>query len=263
MDPLFWIASGVVVGCIIMIPILWRLEVQAERRAAAGRQKTAGESAEVKIVDPRVVLEEMDTRPIPAMLPTRPAQERPAKAAARPAGPAHEAPTRNEPLERATHKSASAANTMPLPGIQVRPTPDAALDGLADEAQAIQASSPVGLRSPDQSAEPARLFVPPPGQPDEPARPSEPLPSADQPTQKLPANPQASLNGRQASKPPRPAPTTRPLPARETPAPEAPTTAPPKPPRAAGFRRHSLARVEPAGSHQPAPGAPGTSETST
>ncbi len=267
MDPLFWIASGVVVGCIIMIPILWRLEVQAERRAA-GRKKTAEESAEVKAVDPRAVLEEMETRPIPIaraerLTPTPPPEPSLSD------GPADEAP-RDRPTERAASNPAPAANTLPLPGVQIRPKPAAASTERAGQEQAIQAKGSHPARAPDQPDEPAQPSVPPPDQLDKQAQTSETRPSADQPTQKLPTNPQVSLNGRQDREPPRPAPTTRPLPAQRAPEPaaeaptlEAQTAAPPNPPKASGFRRHSLARVEPAGAHQPAPGAPGTPETST
>jgi hypothetical protein len=66
MDPLFWVLAGVVVGCVVGIVIIWRLEVQAERRAADTRRVEAEVSARLKIFDPRAVVEELDTRPIPA-----------------------------------------------------------------------------------------------------------------------------------------------------------------------------------------------------
>ncbi len=69
MDTLFWILAGVVVGCVVGIVIIWRLEVRAERRAADTRRVEAEVSARLKIFDPRAVVEEVDTRPIPAASP--------------------------------------------------------------------------------------------------------------------------------------------------------------------------------------------------
>jgi hypothetical protein len=68
MDPLFWILAGVVVGCVIGIGILWRLEGQAERRAA-DTQLRADVSARLKIFDPRAAVEAADTRPVAAAHP--------------------------------------------------------------------------------------------------------------------------------------------------------------------------------------------------
>jgi hypothetical protein len=66
MDPLFWILAGVVVGCVIGIIIIWRLEIQAERRAADTRKVEAEVSARLKAFDHRAVVEGIDTGPIPA-----------------------------------------------------------------------------------------------------------------------------------------------------------------------------------------------------
>lgn len=65
MDPLFWILAGVVVGCVIGIIIVWRLETQATRRIAAAKQAEA-EAARLNVFDPRAAVEEIDTRPLPA-----------------------------------------------------------------------------------------------------------------------------------------------------------------------------------------------------
>ncbi len=75
MDPLFWILAGIVVGCVIGIVIIWRLEVLAERQAADNRKIEAEVSARLKIFDPRAAVEEIDTRPIPtAAQPDTPAR---------------------------------------------------------------------------------------------------------------------------------------------------------------------------------------------
>lgn len=69
MDPLFWILAGVVVGCVIGIIIIWRLEVQAERRAADTQRVEAEVSERLRVFDPRAAVEEVDTRPIPTAPP--------------------------------------------------------------------------------------------------------------------------------------------------------------------------------------------------
>ncbi len=101
MDPLFWILAGVVALCVVGIIIIWRLEVQAERRAADTRQVEAEVSARLKYFDPRAAVEEVDTRPVPAT-PRPAAQPKPGarpepiaqpKPITRPPQPAPEAPT--------------------------------------------------------------------------------------------------------------------------------------------------------------------------
>jgi hypothetical protein len=78
-DPLFWILSGVVAGCLIGIIILWQLESRAEKQLAAQRQAEGDSSASLPVVDPLAELERLATRPIPAaalpasgLKPTRP-----------------------------------------------------------------------------------------------------------------------------------------------------------------------------------------------
>ncbi len=66
MDPLFWLLAGVVVGCGIGILIIWRLEIQAERRAADTRRVEEEVSARLKHFDLRAVVEGIDTGPLPA-----------------------------------------------------------------------------------------------------------------------------------------------------------------------------------------------------
>ncbi len=68
MDPLFWILACVVAVCVVGILLIWRLEMRAERRAADTRQVEAEVSARLKIFDPRVAVEAVDTRPIQATL---------------------------------------------------------------------------------------------------------------------------------------------------------------------------------------------------
>ena len=126
MDPLFWILAGIVVGCVIGIVVLWRLEARAERRLAIQRQIADRESAMLKAIDPLVVIEETDTGPIPMTPEPSPQQATSQKAAtARPA-PASEmtAPTHQPSRQpRRARESISELGTAPLPGIQVLQQP--------------------------------------------------------------------------------------------------------------------------------------------
>jgi uncharacterized membrane-anchored protein YhcB (DUF1043 family) len=162
MDPLFWILAGVVVGCVIGIIIIWRLEVRAERRAADTRKVEAEVSARLKIFDPRRAMEEVDTRPIPAAPPD--AQEASAREApslrapvARPSWAAEPEPPIGQPGDPADSPADAPAmevDILPLPAFPLYPTP------LPAEAEAQKAGAqPMPAISPQPSPVPAAQEV--------------------------------------------------------------------------------------------------------
>lgn len=132
MDPLFWILAGVVIGCVIGVIIIWRLETQAERRAAAAdsRRVEAEVSARLKVFDPRIAVEAVDTRPIPAPPPSPP--ELPALPQMPPAPPGVivETPPRSSPQSSRAGAPPIEVSATSLPAVPLRPAP-AAAPGLA------------------------------------------------------------------------------------------------------------------------------------
>jgi hypothetical protein len=132
MDPLFWILAGVVLGCVIGIIIIWRLERQAERRAADTKQVEATISARLKIFDPRAAVEATDTLPIPAT--KQPGARKPAhqEPATLPREPQQAQPPGSKQSARAA-ASPTEASAIPPPEIQVRPPPAGAPAGAVGE----------------------------------------------------------------------------------------------------------------------------------
>lgn len=131
MDPLFWILAGVVIGCVIGVIIIWRLETQAERRAAAAdsRRVEAEVSARLKVFDPRIAVEAVDTGPVPAAPPSGPEppalpQMPPASPSVIVAAPPQSSRTGAPPIE----VSAASLSAVPL-----RPPPAAAPGAAAGE----------------------------------------------------------------------------------------------------------------------------------
>jgi hypothetical protein len=140
MDSLFWILAGVVVGCVIGIILLWRLEVQAERRADS-RQIEAEVSARLKIFDPRAVVEEIDTRPIPATGQPAPRQAPPALETATLPGPAETAPPQSEQQNIPVEERSAAdvpvkTSALALLEALMRATPAASSNGATAAEQA-------------------------------------------------------------------------------------------------------------------------------
>lgn len=121
MDPLFWLLAGVVVGCGIGILIIWRLEIQAERRAADTRKVEEEVSVRLKHFDLRAVVEGIDTGPLPAARP----DARSAAPRRKPGAPPDLSEKRRSPDEQPggfTAASAAATGAAPLPDVQLRST---------------------------------------------------------------------------------------------------------------------------------------------
>jgi hypothetical protein len=138
-DPLFWILSGVVAGCLVGIIILWQLEFRAEKRLAA--QDEGESSASLPVVDPLAELERIDTRPIPAAVEGTAADEGPALRPSAPRPPA------------AAPGNTPAASFMPLEEF-----PTGKLPGMLVSTSAL-AELPTGklpgvMKSPQPAAEP-------------------------------------------------------------------------------------------------------------
>lgn len=142
MDPLFWILAGVVIGCVIGVIIIWRLETQAERRAAAAdsRQVEAEVSARLKVFDPRVAVEAVDTRPIPAAPPAGSQQATlPRTPPASPGATDETPPCSSQQSSRAGAPPIEVSATS-LPAVPLRPAPAAPPGAAAEENGAGQAN---------------------------------------------------------------------------------------------------------------------------
>ncbi|HEY7348987.1 MAG TPA: hypothetical protein VH599_11810 [Ktedonobacterales bacterium] len=233
MDPLFWILAGVVVGCVIGIIIIWRLEGQAERRAADTQRVEAQVSARLKIFDPRAVVEEIDTRPIPA--------------APTPASPTNGA----QPLsgQQTNHTAtANGAAERPIPPEVLQTTPERALQRAAQLGrerryleQAIE----------DQQARLAELLhSDPPDASEAAAAISQLQTELAQQREHLQETIFLEERYRQVA-----------VPTLEQLAQHYKNTASAHTPRAFGVRRHSLARVKPPDQNPPAPPAQATTDS--
>jgi hypothetical protein len=260
MDPLFWILAGVVVGCVIGIVILWRLEVQAERKLAAQRQAEREASAKLPVVDPRLVIEGMDTRPIPAAQPL-PAQKAAIQQSSQaPAGgmPQDQAPANGthspEPATPPEAPALAAAGKRgtpsSLPQELLQTTPERAalratelacerqlLEQMIEERQA-RLDHLLHSRNPGDAEEAATISL----LQSELAQRRERLQEASflEHWYRQIANPWVEQQGEGFK-----------------------SATPPNTPRAFGIRRHSLARVEPPGQNQPAPDVQVPSESSS
>ncbi len=123
MDPLFWILSGVVGVCLVGIIVLWLLERQATRQLA--QQEEGRTSAQLKAIDPRAVLEEIDTRPLPTTPPHPPQRLKRREPPAPPAPPA-EMPTFDSRPGHPDNAEAHKPEALPFPTIHIAQPPLAA-----------------------------------------------------------------------------------------------------------------------------------------
>src|SRR5690242_14629068 len=121
MDPLFWILAGVVVGCGIGILIIWRLEIQAERRAADTRKVEEEVSARLKRFERRAAVAGMDTGPIPAAARPDARSAAPRQQPGAPPGPAEQRPLPNGQPERIAAAASTADDAVSLPDTRLHP----------------------------------------------------------------------------------------------------------------------------------------------
>jgi hypothetical protein len=153
MDPLFWILAGIVVGCVIGIVILWRLEARAERRLAIQRAIADRESARLKALDPLAVIERADTRPIPA-----PPELRPSPAAAQRAAPASPVPTPEivppESQPSRFQEIVAELGAAPLPEIHILQRPPSPISPTPEQAEKAPPNGTPAPASPAPGAAP-------------------------------------------------------------------------------------------------------------
>ncbi|HEY7356340.1 MAG TPA: hypothetical protein VH590_07730 [Ktedonobacterales bacterium] len=246
MDPLFWILAGVVVGCGIGILIIWRLEIQAEHRAADTRKVEEEVSARLKVFERRAAVAGIDTGPLPAA--ARPAA-RPAAPPQKPEAPPGPAEQRPSPNGQ-PGASANGKTPHPTPAEALPTTPELArlraaelgrerryLEQMIEEQQArlaylLQDDAPDGSRDPAAISQVQNELAQQRHRLEEISFLEEryrraAIPSLEQVTQ---------LYKKAAS---------------------------PHTPRAFGVRRHSLARIQPPGQNPPVPPAQATPDTSS
>jgi uncharacterized membrane-anchored protein YhcB (DUF1043 family) len=277
MDPLFWILAGVVVGCVIGIIIIWRLEIQAEHRAADTRKVEEEISARLKHFDLRAAVEGIDTGPIPVAQPDSRSAAPRQQPGARP-GPAEQRALPNGQPDRFAAAS-MADGAVALPSMQLHPEtapaaeagPGALANGKTQHpgpAEALPTTPELArLRAAELGRErryleqmieeqQARLAYllqgDAPDGPEDPAVISQVQSELAQQRQRLEEISFLEERYRRAA-----------IPSLEQLTQHYKKAASPHMPKAFGVRRHSLARIQPPGKNPPAPPAQAATDSSS